>query len=55
MSARHTVWAAAHWTATTLTAAIPFHGPYASAAGLIAAAGVSLTGYATAPPRKDNA
>lgn len=61
MSARRTVWAALHWTATALTAAIasmaaalPFHGPYASAAGVIAAAGVCLTGLATAPPRKDH-
>lgn len=52
---------AAWWTATALAAAIaslaaalPFTGPYASAASLIAAAGVSLTGYATAPHPKDN-
>ena len=54
---------AAWWTATTLTAAcaataaeIPFTGPYASAAGLLAAAGVSLAGIALAPhARKDGA
>lgn len=47
---------AAWWTATTVTAAsaytvaaIPFTDPYASAAGLLAAAGVCLAGIATAP------
>ncbi|MEV5957239.1 hypothetical protein AB0M11_26320 [Streptomyces sp. NPDC051987] len=48
---------AAHWTATTTTAAaavstaaaIPFTGPAAGAAGLLAAAGVCLIGIATAP------
>jgi hypothetical protein len=51
-----TVRLAAWWTFTTLTAAgaatvaaIPFTGPYASAAGLLAAAGVSLAGIALAP------
>lgn len=61
MSARRTLLTAAHWTATLTTAAIaatlaplPFTGIYASAAGLIAAAGVCLAGYATAPAtRKD--
>lgn len=54
---------AAWWTATTVTAAsaataaeIPFTGPYASAAGLLAAAGVCLAGIALAPhTRKDGA
>ena len=58
-----TVRLAAWWTATTLTAAsvatvapLPFTGPYASAAGLVAAAGVCLAGYALAPHiRKDGA
>jgi hypothetical protein len=58
-----TVRLAAWWTATTLTAAsaatvaaIPFTGPYASAAGLIAAGGVCLAGIALAPHiRKDGA
>jgi hypothetical protein len=56
VSARRTVRWACHWTLTLLTAAVaslaaalPFTGPYASAAGLIAAAGVCLTGLATAP------
>ena len=47
---------AAWWTATALTAAcvatvapIPFTGPYASVAGLLAAAGVCLAGIALAP------
>lgn len=52
---------AAWWTATTFAAAsaatvapIPFSGPYASAAGLLAAAGVCLAGFALAPhTRKD--
>ena len=52
---------AAWWTFTTLTAAcaatvapLPFTGPYASIAGLVAAAGVSLAGIALAPHiRKD--
>ena len=51
-----TVRLAAWWTATTFAAAsaytvaaIPFSGPYASAAGLLAAAGVSLAGIALAP------
>lgn len=56
-----TVRLAAHWTATTITAAsaatvaaIPFTGPYASVAGLLAAGGVSLAGIALAPhARKD--
>jgi hypothetical protein len=54
---------AAWWTATTLAAAsaatvaaIPFTGPYASIAGVIAVAGVSLVGIALAPHiRKDGA
>lgn len=54
---------AAHWTVTAFTAAcaytvaaIPFTGPYASMAGLLAAGGVSLAGIATAPhARKDGA
>lgn len=58
-----TVRLAAWWTFTALTAAsaataaeIPFTGPYASAAGLVAAAGVCLTGIALAPHiRKDGA
>lgn len=54
MTARRTVRWACHWTATTVTAAslaaaVPFAGPYASAAGLLAAAGVAMTGIATAP------
>lgn len=53
---------AAHWTATTVTAAItstaaaiPFTGPAANATGLLAAAGVCLIGIATTPTttRKD--
>ena len=47
---------AAWWALTTLTAAcaatvapIPFTGPYASVAGVVAAAGVSLAGIALAP------
>ena len=47
---------AAWWTATTLAAAsaatvapIPFSGPYAAAAGLLAVAGVCLAGIALAP------
>ncbi|MEV7389567.1 hypothetical protein [Streptomyces sp. NPDC091215] len=54
---------AAHWTATTTAAAIastaaaiPFTGPAASAAAVLAAAGVCLIGIATAPAlntRKD--
>ncbi|MFI1728235.1 hypothetical protein ACH40E_03140 [Streptomyces acidicola] len=59
MSARRSVLHAAHWTATLLTAAIatflapiPFTGIYASAAGLIAAAGVCLAGLALAPHPK---
>ena len=56
MTARRTVWWACHWTLTTLTAAvamtaaaIPFEGPYASAAGLLAATATCLIGIATAP------
>ena len=57
MTARLTAW----WTATTVAAAsaataaeIPFTGPYASAAGLLAATGICLAGYALAPhTRKD--
>lgn len=56
MTARRTVWLACHWTATTvvaaltsLAAALPFTGPYASAAGLLAAGAVCLIGIATAP------
>lgn len=56
MSARRTVRWACHWTTTLLTAAvamtlaaIPFTGPYASAAGVLAAAAVCLIGLATAP------
>ena len=51
---------AVHWLATTSIAActvtvasIPFTGPAASAAALIAAAGVGLIGLATTPTRKD--
>jgi hypothetical protein len=47
---------AAWWAVTAFTAAcaytaaeIPFTGPYASVAGLLAAAGVSLAGIALAP------
>ena len=58
-----TVRLAAWWTVTAFAAAsaataapIPFSGPYASAAGLLAAAGVSLAGLALAPhARKDSA
>lgn len=58
-----TVRLAAWWTFTALTAAcaesvaeIPFTGPYASAAGLVATAGVCLAGLALAPhTRKDGA
>jgi hypothetical protein len=58
-----TVRLAAWWTFTTLAAAsaataaeIPFTGPYASIAGLVAAAGVCLAGIALAPhTRKDGA
>jgi len=59
MTARLAAW----WTATALTAAcvataaeIPFTGPYASIAGVVAAAGVCLAGIALAPhTRKDGA
>lgn len=51
---------AAHWTATTITAActvtlasIPFTGPNASAVSIVAAAGVALIGIATTPARKE--
>jgi len=52
---------AVHWTAVTITAAItstaaviPFTGPAASAAGVLASAGVCLIGIALAPTiRKD--
>jgi hypothetical protein len=58
-----TVRLAAWWTATTITAAsaatvapLPFTGPYASVAGVVAAAGVCLGGIALAPhTRKDGA
>lgn len=56
MTARLAAW----WTFTTLTAAsaatvapIPFSGPYASAAGVLAAAGVCLAGIALAPSMED--
>jgi hypothetical protein len=56
VTARRTLRWACHWTATlttaavaSLAAALPFTGPYASAAGVFAAAGVCLTGLATAP------
>lgn len=55
MTARR-VWWACHWTLTTtlaaiasLAAALPFTGPYASAAGLLAATATCLIGIATAP------
>lgn len=59
MTARFAAW----WTATAVTAAsaatvapLPFSGPYAGAAGVVAAAGVCLAGYALAPHiRKDGA
>jgi hypothetical protein len=58
MTARLAAW----WTATTLAAAsaataaeIPFTGPYASAAGLVAAAGVCLAGIALAPHTRKGA
>lgn len=52
---------AAHWTATTLlaaiaytAAAIPFTGPIAGYAGALGAAGVCMAGIALAPTiRKD--
>lgn len=56
MTARRTAWLACHWTATTvaaavasLAAAIPFTGPYASAAGLLTITAVAAIGYALAP------
>ena len=59
MTARLAAW----WTTTAFTAAcvataaeIPFIGRYASIAGLLAAAGICLAGYALAPhTRKDGA
>lgn len=52
MTARLAAW----WTFTALTAAsaataapIPFAGPYASIAGVVATAGVCLAGIALAP------
>lgn len=44
-------WAATLLTALTATAVLPalFSGPYAPAVGLVAAAGIALTGLATAP------
>ncbi|MCI4143019.1 hypothetical protein [Streptomyces sp. MMS20-AI2-20] len=64
MSARRTALTAAYWTAVlllaavaSLAAAIPFTGPAASAAGVIASGAVCLIGMACAPnpaPRKDD-
>lgn len=58
MTARLAAW----WTFTTAAASaatvapIPFTGPYASIAGVVAVAGVSLVGIALAPHiRKDGA
>jgi hypothetical protein len=52
---------AVHWATTTIAAActvtvasIPFTGPAASAAAVIAATGVAFIGYATTPTRKGN-
>ncbi|MCI3153191.1 hypothetical protein ELQ39_15770 [Streptomyces sp. GB4-14] len=62
MTARRTALTAAYWSAVlllaavaSLAAAIPFTGPAASAAGVLAAAAVCLTGSAHAPSttRKD--
>ncbi|WP_119581525.1 hypothetical protein [Streptomyces europaeiscabiei] len=61
MTARQTVWTAAHWTACTtvallLAGGLPFTGPYATATSAVIAAGVGLVGIAAAPhTRKDNA
>ncbi|MFI1165567.1 hypothetical protein ACH4UM_18620 [Streptomyces sp. NPDC020801] len=59
MSARRTCLHAVYWAALALTAAvvslvaaIPFTGPAASAAGILAAAAVSLIGLACAPTLK---
>ena len=56
MTARRTALWALHWTATataafiaSLAAALPFAGPSASTAGVIAAAGVGLIGLACSP------
>lgn len=52
MTARRAVWWACHWLAVfaaAYTATLPFTGPYASAAGLLAATAISLIGIATAP------
>ena len=56
MTARRTALWALYWLTITTTAAIaspaaaiPFTGPAASTAGVIAAAGVSLIGMACAP------
>lgn len=58
MTARLAAW----WTFTTLAAAsaatvapIPFTGPYASIAGVVAAAGVCLGGLALAPHTRKGA
>ncbi|MEU6597923.1 hypothetical protein [Streptomyces flaveolus] len=56
MSARRTARWALHWAITTtvaalasMAAAVPFNGPAASTAGVLAAAGVCLIGLACAP------
>ncbi|MDX3714368.1 hypothetical protein PV733_36685 [Streptomyces europaeiscabiei] len=54
MTARQTVWTAAHWTACTIAAlllagGLPFTGLYATATSVVIAAGVGLVGIAAAP------